>query len=663
MTTCAYSATISTFLDDVRQARIYAAMQEGARRAGFGFGQREQYSWIANTPHIVRLTQNLSPSAVIAFELLDPVVQRRNRADVVLFGIDNSGMQRLILLELKQWSTFEVVQNSEHHVLANIYGSTVSETIHPSLQASLFVDRLKFWVNSCYSENTSAIDCKAYAVLFNMSEPFISQIRNDPYTWTQQKAPVIGASEIDIFATSINQDLKRGNGKLVYEKFINSDIRPSRKFIEFATQVINGREIFPLIPEQYQVYEGIRKSLINAAQDASKTVIIVAGNPGSGKTAIALQAMSSILQENLRPTYVVKSAAMKTSVQKGLGEHLKPLISYNDRFGYLEPDSCDVVLVDEAHRIDGIASMDWSSGNRKQKTREELAASLPIVQEIIRAAKVSVFFIDERQIIQPGEANRIQDIQLAAAKENAVVVNYHLEAQHRLAGSLEFIDWVNALLESPTPNPRTLVYLGNFHFELINDPAELVAIHEDWEKQLPNQSRLLTGWCWNWSQKPQDDGSLPKEVSIPGFIDYPWEAPKIGKPGRLAPGISRGEFWATDPSGAQSFGSVYTAQGFDIPTVCLLWPRDLLWRDGRWVGNPMRGKTKSRERGGHPHYDNVDPKLSKLDDTSIVPYLLNVYRILMTRATKRLYLSFLDLETKNMVSSLLPSGFSIDYIS
>lgn len=652
MTICAYSATISTFLDDVRQARINAAMQEGAKRAGFGTGQREQYSWIANTPHIVRLTEKLAPSTVIAFELLDPVVQRRNRADVVLFGIDNSGIQRLILLELKQWSKFEIVENSVHHVLANIYGSTISETIHPSLQASSFVERLKFWVNSCYDENDSMIDCRAYAVLFNMCEPFISRIRNDPYAWTQKKAPVIGASEIDIFAASLNQDLKRGEGELVYRKFVNSDVKPSRKFIESATQVINGREIFPLIPEQYQVYDGIRKSLLKATLDDLKSVIIVSGDPGSGKTAIALQAMSSILQENLRPTYVVKSAAMKTSVQKGLGEHLRPLISYNDRFGYLEPNSCDVVLVDEAHRIDGIASMDWSSGNRRQKNREELANSIPIVQEIIRASKVSVFFIDEKQIIQPGEANRIENIERAANKEHATVISYHLEAQHRLSGSLEFIDWVNTLLDSPTPNPRILGYLGNFHFELVDDPTELVEIHENWERQLPNQSRLLTSWCWNWSQKPLDDGSLPKEVSIPGIIDYPWEAPKIGKPGRLAPGISRGEFWATDLSGAQSFGSVYTAQGFDIPTICLLWPRDLMWRDNKWTGNPMRKKTKPRERGGHPNYDNVDPKLSKLDDVEIVPFLLNVYRILMTRATKRLYISFLDFETKRMFESL-----------
>lgn len=654
MTKCAYSATISTFLDDVRQARIHAAMQEGARKAGFGFGQREQYSWMANTPYIFRITQDLNPSTVIALELLDPIVQRRNRADVVLFGVDNSGTEKLVLLELKQWSSFEPSEGSDSYVNANIYGSTFKDTIHPSLQALLFTERLDFWVDTCNSELSDSITCKAYSVLFNMSEPFISLMRNDPYAWIHQKAPAIGAPELDIFASTLNKEFKYGNGEKVYERFVKSDIRPSRQFIEFAAKVINGRDHFPLIPEQYQVYAEIRKALIDPALERTKTVIVVSGGPGSGKTAIALQALASVLQENLQPIYVVKSAAMKTSIQNMLGDHLKPLISYTDRFGYREKNSCDVILIDEAHRLDGIASIDWSSGRRRYKTREELAHSSPIVQEIIRAANVSIFFIDEKQIIQPGEANHIKNICEAAESESAKVVYHKLSAQHRLAGSLEFIDWVDLLLSSPLSETRKLGDIGNFQFEIIEDPAELIVIHEEWEDNFPNQSRLLTGWCWEWSQKPLEDGSLPKEVSIPGFIEYPWEAPKKGKKGRLAKGIARGEFWATDPSGAQSFGSVYTAQGFDIPTVCLLWPRDLLWRDDRWVGNPMRKKNKPRERGGHPHYDNVDPKLSKLDDIEIVPYLLNVYRILMTRATKRLYVSFLDRETKNMVESFLP---------
>jgi hypothetical protein len=42
---------------------------------------------------------------------------------------------------------------------------------------------------------------------------------------------------------------------------------------------------------------------------------------------------------------------------------LCPLISFTDRFGYLEKNSCDVVLVDEAHRLDGAAVTDLMDVN------------------------------------------------------------------------------------------------------------------------------------------------------------------------------------------------------------------------------------------------------------------------------------------------------------
>ena len=66
--------------------------------------------------------------------------------------------------------------------------------------------------------------------------------------------------------------------------------------------------------------------------------------------------------------------------------------------------------------------------------------------------------------------------------------------------------------------------------------------------------------------------------------------------------------------------------------------------------------TRKADRGGAPHFDNVDPKLADLDADEIVPYLLNVYRILMTRATRRLVVAFLDDETRAFFEKLCPSS-------
>ena len=60
--------------------------------------------------------------------------------------------------------------------------------------------------------------------------------------------------------------------------------------------------------------------------------------------------------------------------------------------------------------------------------------------------------------------------------------------------------------------------MGAFLFSVVDHPEELIEIHEGLEKANPNQSRLLTGWCWDWSQRPLEDGSLRDEVSVPEVI-------------------------------------------------------------------------------------------------------------------------------------------------
>jgi hypothetical protein len=642
-----YSATVSTFLRDFRDGRLIDLMQEGAARMHLGCGPAEKKSWLANAQVLARIVERIAPATVIALEMLDPVV--RQRCDAVILGIDKGGIANTVILELKQWDTVSIVEGSDRLVLANTHGRVMEEREHPSLQAHGYVKRLRYWVRACAPDEADAISVSAYAVLYNMSPDKLAVITAGQYAWTQNDAPAVGAADIETLATTLRQRVQNGRGESVFKRLSESEIRPSKPFVELAISVITRRDIFPLIPEQRAAYAEVMRSLTVRER---KTVIIVEGGPGTGKTAVALQVLADTLAKGLQPKYVVKSAAMNRSISRSLGEDLRPLVSFTDRFGFLDANSCDLLLVDEAHRLDGIANIDWRSGSRRYKTTAELKSSLPIVREIIRAAKVSAFFLDEGQIIQPHEANRASNINQAAHAEGAQIIRVRLAMQHRLCGSMEFIQWTDKLLGSSTPPASPLPDCGRFLIDIVPRPQKLVEIHEDLERQTPNSSRLVTGWCWKWAQKPLPDGSLQNEVIVPGEIARPWEAPKQGKPGRLNKEIARGEYWATHSSGALSFGSVYTAQGFDIPNVCLLWPRDLMIRNGKWVGNPERSHTRAGDRGGPPKFDNVDPALATLDEDEIVPYLLNVYRILLTRATARMYISFLDEETKEFFVSM-----------
>jgi hypothetical protein len=59
----------------------------------------------------------------------------------------------------------------------------------------------------------------------------------------------------------------------------------------------------------------------------------------------------------------------------------------------------------------------------------------------------------------------------------------------------------------------------------------------------------------------------------------PWNA--RADAGRLAPGIPRSDYWASDPRGIEQVGSVYTAQGFEFDYVGVIFGRDLIYAAGR----------------------------------------------------------------------------------
>jgi hypothetical protein len=152
-------------------------------------------------------------------------------------------------------------------------------------------------------------------------------------------------------------------------------------------------------------------------------------------------------------------------------------------------------------------------------------------------------------------------------------------------------------------------------------------------------ARLAAGYCWDWSA-PNADGTLVDDVVIGG-----WRKPWNAKPdaGRLARGIPPSDLWATDPSGIEQVGCIYTAQGFEVDYIGVIWGKDLAYDlDGQsWVAN----KNESRDRS------------VKQSKTGFLQLVKNTYRVLLSRGMKGCFVCFLDKDTERFVRSrmdLLP---------
>ena len=111
---------------------------------------------------------------------------------------------------------------------------------------------------------------------------------------------------------------------------------------------------------------------------------------------------------------------------------------YFNSYTEAENNAIDVLIADEAHRLRE------NSFNRFTPKNKRL--DIPQIEELINASKVAAFFIDDDQVVRPGEIGSVQYIKEYALKNNCKIFEYELEAQFRCNGSDAFVNWINNTL-------------------------------------------------------------------------------------------------------------------------------------------------------------------------------------------------------------------------
>ncbi len=208
----------------------------------------------------------------------------------------------------------------------------------------------------------------------------------------------------------------------------------------------------------------------------------------------------------------------------------------------------------------------------------------------MKAAKVSVFFIDDHQSVRPGEVGSTAMFRETAMRIDARYEEVDLRTQFRCAGSDEYIDWIDQLLEVRKTGV-TRLNKDAFEFKIVGSPAELES--EVKKALLGYSARMMAGFCWPWSD-PDAEGRLTNDVTIGDFA-RPWNAKPEAR--RLAKGIPKSMFWATGPGGVEQVGCIYTAQGFEFDYAAVIWGSDLVIRDGQWVGQAAASRPRRQNAG------------------------------------------------------------------
>ncbi|MFE6893303.1 DNA/RNA helicase domain-containing protein [Streptomyces sp. NPDC057694] len=581
-------------------------------------GGSEVRSWERSIPALVNALNDAGLGQVeVLLEYGLPLNSKR--ADAVLAGVHpKTGEPSYVVVELKQWSSAEPDDEDPSLCRVDAYAHAV---LNP-------VDQVRGYCEYLISFNGALADhpdrVSGAAFLHNATEFGVSglfEAEQGPYGRL-----FIGARRGE-FIDYLRTKLKAQSGAAAADELLDGKIGPSKQLMAVAAQEVREREQFVLLDEQQVAYRTVLNAVRRAKQSDHKEVVVVTGGPGTGKSVIALSLLGELHRQGITALHATGSSSFTTTMRKVAGARkpqVRDLFKYFNSFMTAERNSLDVLICDEAHR------MRETSANRYTPAAHRTGK--PQVEELIDAARVPVFLLDEHQVVRPGEMGTLTEVQEAAAKKGLACRVVALDSQFRCGGSDAYLRWVVRLLGLEAGGVLDWEPDDKMQLMVVDSPYEMESFLEG-RRSHGYSARMSAGYCWTWTKKVPAGQSLPADVVV-GEWARPWNV----HGDRAVGGAPPAALWATDPAGFGQVGCVYTAQGFEYDWSGVIIGPDLVWRGDRWVTD----RTASKD----PVFKKSTP------DADVDRLIRNTYKVLLSRGMVGTVIYSTDPETRSKLREL-----------
>jgi DUF2075 family protein len=610
-----YQSNKQNFIKDLISNEIHEIIEATyTSKTGHRIAKNELRSWKESMRYMgaVLNDEEIPSDAGVSIEYTIP--QTSKRIDFILTGQDIKNNDQVIIIELKQWESAELTDKDAIVKTRFQYG--VVETSHPSYQAWSYSELLNQLNETVYTDNINLSPC---AYLHNYIED--SVIKNIFYQPYLEKAPVFlkGKEELEKLKIFIKSFVKYGDKTNLMFRIENGKIKPSKSLADSLEKMISGNPEFIMLDEQKLVYEMAIK-LAKESSPENKNVLIVQGGPGTGKSVVAVNLLVNIIQHlRLVAQYITKNAAPRAVYEAKLTNSMTKsaisnLFTGSGSFHSLEQNTFDVLIADEAHRLNEKSGMFKNIGENQ-------------IKEIIKSSKLSIFFIDEDQKVTFSDIGSNEEIEKWAKLESANIYHMALESQFRCNGSDGYLAWLDDVLEIRETANKTLDGL-EYDFQVLSSPNQLKELIFE-KNTINNKARIVAGYCWNWVSK-SDKSAF--DIILPDYdFGMRWNLD------------TDGSLWIQAPKSVSEVGCIHTCQGLEVDYVGVIIGDDLIVRNGRVITNPKARAKTDKSISGYKKLLKVNPDLANKKVDGIIR---NTYRTLMTRGMKGCYIFCTDLETQ-----------------
>lgn len=617
-----YTATKKAFSDDVLanliEDKILSAYKQ---KTGCSTSQSEMRSWKNSLGYMnnVLTVADIPDNAGVSIEYRIP--QTSKRIDFVLTGQDADRKDNAIIVELKQWE--KVSTTSKDGIVRTRIGGAEQDVEHPSYQAWTYAALLYDFNETVRDDDIKLRPC---AYLHNCRDNEV--INHSRYSEETRKAPAFLKNDVERLAAFLRQFVKYGDSGNIMYRIENGRISPSKSLADKLESMLKGNREFIMIDEQKLVYE-MSLHLAEKANSDKRQVLIVEGGPGTGKSVVAINLLVELTNRKKLVQYVTKNSAPRdVYVSKLTGSfrksHINNLFKGSGSYTDCDPNVFDVLVVDEAHRLNEKSGMFQNLGENQ-------------IKEIIQSAKHSVFFIDEDQRVTFKDIGEKGEILRWAKKLGADVHEMQLSSQFRCNGSDGYLAWLDDVLQVRETANQDINDL-NYEFQVLESPSELKDLIFRKNKR-DNKARLVAGYCWDW---------VTKGTSANGVNDIVFPEDEFAMKWNLS---TDGNLWIMKPESVNEVGCIHTCQGLELDYVGVIIGPDLIVRGGEVQTVPAARAKTDKSLSGYGKLFKQDPSEASRKAEIIIK---NTYRTLMTRGQKGCYIYCTDPETNAYFKELLP---------
>jgi uncharacterized protein len=605
-----YSSTCGQFR---RDADAFMIAEEVESRYEAAFHRRvspqEKRAWRSSLDRMETVVRNagLPDSCGVLIEFSLPNTSRR--IDFIIAGTDRKARKNFVIIELKQWEQAGKTA-LDAVVTTALGGAPKRQTVHPSYQAYSYQRFFEDFNEAVYTRSLNAHSC---AFLHNYCKGNPEPLLDECYRSWFDASPLYLRDDKVRLQEFLAETVGCGRGTEILYEIETGVIRPSRKLADAVGSIFRGSSEFVLIDEQKTIYEQLMQT---ASKAQGKTVIIVQGGPGTGKSVLSFNVLAGLLSRQVNAVLSAPNAAFRDVMKKKLlesgvrsaGERkedriiLDTLIRSSAGFVDAGENVFDVIITDESHRLKNGTAYQYRGDNQ--------------VEDIVKAARVSIFFVDDSQMIRPEDIGSCAEIRRAAGSSNAAVHEHVLETQFRCGGLDGYVQWLDSTLhicENAHPDGWDS---PAFEFGITDTPGELYRIIRSWQERGAS-ARMLAGYAWEWtSEKKGNRRGEISDVVIPECsFAMPWNS------------RSSRSTWAIDPSGIGQVGCIHTSQGLEFDYVGVI------------IGNDLRYDANRMELyADWESYKDINGKKRLRNDPEKLTRLVKqVYRTLMTRGLRGCY--------------------------